>query len=141
VGGGQGALLSSPAASLLAMTPPAPVYDLVLLLDTSAEESLRAKVLADVQQAISVGGEQLRHDDWGVRALAYPIDHRTDAEYHLLQFHATAELLERLHRTLRITDGIVRFRIVKLKPGTPDAPEMGAPRREAEPAAVGEPAA
>ena len=29
----------------------------------------------------------LRHDEWGNRELAYPIRHREQAEYHLLQFH------------------------------------------------------
>jgi small subunit ribosomal protein S6 len=107
------------------MTLPAPTYDLVLLLDPQAEEELRTKILADTRDAIATAGEVVREDDWGDRALAYPIERHADAEYHLLQFHAhTPELLGELDRTLRITDGILRFRIVKLKPGTPDAPDM-----------------
>jgi small subunit ribosomal protein S6 len=118
------------------MTSAAPTYDLVLMLDPAAEEDVRSKILADVRQAITSQGELLRDDDWGDRALAYPIDHKTTAEYHLLQFHVgNAELLSGLERSLAITDGVIRFRIVKLKPGTPDAPDMGAARRpEAEPA-------
>jgi small subunit ribosomal protein S6 len=139
------------------MTLPAPTYDLVILLDPEVEEPTRAKIVADTRAAIEAQGELLRHDAWGVRALTYPIDHKTSAEYHLLQFHSTPELLETLNRTLRIADEVVRFRIIKLAPGTPDAPEtlatvgtIGTPRREAEPAgepvaaeaefAVGEPA-
>lgn len=113
------------------MTPPPAVYDLVVLLDAAAEDSVREKVLSELQSLISAGGELLRHDDWGDRQTAYPIEHRTDAEYHLFQLHATPALLDQLQRTLRITDGVVRFRIIKLKPGTPDAPDMRAPRREA----------
>jgi small subunit ribosomal protein S6 len=132
------------------MTLPAPTYDLVLMLDPQAEESVRAKVLADAHEAIAAQGELLRHDEWGDRAMAYPIDHKTDAEYHLLQFHAGAgELLNSLDRMLRIADGLVRFRIVKLKPGTPDAPDMRGARGgvadrghvEAEAASAPEPAA
>ncbi len=33
-------------------------------------------------------------------------------------------MLSALDRTLRITDGIMRFRIIKLKPGVPDAPDV-----------------
>jgi small subunit ribosomal protein S6 len=121
------------------MTLPAPTFDLVILLDPEAEEPTRTKIVADARAAIEARGEFLRHDEWGVRALTYPIDHKTNAEYHLLQFHATPELLENLNRTLRIADEVVRFRIIKLAPGTPDAPEMpgsaGTPRRETEPAA------
>ena len=107
------------------MAPLAPTYDLVLLLDPQVEEEARAKILSDTRDAIAAKGEVTRDDDWGSRALAYPIERKADAEYHLLQFHAgTPELLSELDRTLRITDGILRFRIVKLKPGTPDAPDM-----------------
>jgi small subunit ribosomal protein S6 len=98
---------------------------LVLLLDPNAEQDVRSKVLAEAQEAISAQGELLRHDEWGDRALAYPIDHKASAEYHLFQFHASsAELLNGLNRSLRIADGLIRFRIVKLQPGTPPPPDM-----------------
>ncbi len=116
------------------MTPPAPTYDLVLLLDPQADEQVRAKLIADTRAMIEARGELLRHDSWGERALAYPIARRASAEYHLLQFHiATTELLNELDRTLRIADEAIRFRIVKLAPGVPAPPDMaGAPARSAE---------
>lgn len=118
------------------MTLPAPTYDLVLLLDPQADASARAKILADASAAVKAHGELLRHDEWGERQLTYPIDKKTSAEYHLLQFHAgTVELLSDLDRSLRITDGVMRFRIIKLKPGVPDAPDMrssSAPARHSE---------
>jgi small subunit ribosomal protein S6 len=119
------------------MTLPTPTYDLVLILDPQAEADARAKIVADARAAIEARGEFLRHDDWGERALAYPIDRHPNGEYHLLQFHpGDAELLSSLDRTLRITDGILRFRIIKLRPGVPEAPDMrsaAAPARPAEP--------
>src|SRR5204863_9109992 len=113
----------------------------------------------DARAAIEAQGELLRHDEWGERAMAYPIQHKASAEYHLLQFHAAGGgLLDALNRSLRITDGVVRFRLIKLKPGVPDAPDMRAsaparradadaepgagpaPETEAAPAAEGSPA-
>jgi small subunit ribosomal protein S6 len=133
------------------MTLPAPTYDLVLLLDPQAEESTRAKIVADSRSSIEAQGELLRHDDWGERAMTYPIEKKANADYHLLQFHAgSSELLDGLDRTLRITDGVIRFRIIKLKPGVPDAPDLPAsapaaatpaPVAVVEPAAAEEPAA
>jgi small subunit ribosomal protein S6 len=109
------------------MTLPAPTYDLVLILDPRSEDDVRAKIVADTRSAIEAGGELLRHDEWGERALTYPIDKHANGEYHLLQFHrAGTELLSGLDRTLRITDGVLRFRIIKLAPGVPDAPDMRA---------------
>jgi len=123
------------------MTLPAPTYDLVLLLDPQAEETTRAKILTDTRAAIEAQGEFLRQDDWGDRTLTYPIDRKADAEYHLLQFHAgTPEMLGALDRTLRITDGIMRFRIIKLKPGVPEAPDvLAAPTEEPHGEPHGEP--
>jgi small subunit ribosomal protein S6 len=107
------------------MTASNPTYDLVLLLDPDAEDPTRAKIVADTRAAIDADGEVLRHDLWGNRALSYPIQRRTSAEYHLLQFRAANPgLLSRLNRSLRITDGIIRFRIIKLKPGVPEPPDM-----------------
>jgi small subunit ribosomal protein S6 len=121
------------------MTLPAPTYDLVMLLDPQVDEPVRAKILDDTRAAITAQGELVTDDDWGDRAMAYPIERKTTAEYRLLQFTTTTPgLLSELDRTLRITDGILRFRIVKLKPGTPDAPadmHKGATARPAEAAA------
>jgi small subunit ribosomal protein S6 len=103
-----------------------PTYDLVLLLDTSVDDSVRTKVLSDTEATIRKHGEVVGTHDWGVRATAYEIRKRKDAEYHLIQFHATRELLETLERTLRITDGVQRFRIIKLAPGTPAPPDGAA---------------
>ena len=112
-----------------------PLYDLVLLLDTSAEDSRRADILKNVEDAVGKGGEVVNKQEWGARALAFEIGHKKDAEYHLLQFHGTPELLSQLDRTLRITDEVVRFRIIKLAPGTPPPPEQ---RPEPRPGAIEE---
>ena len=100
-----------------------PLYDLVVLLDANAEDARRAEILKNVEDAIGKAGEVTNTQDWGPRAMAYEIRHKKDADYHLLQFHATPELLAQLDRTLRITDEVVRFRIIKLAPGTPAPPE------------------
>ncbi|HEX5307937.1 MAG TPA: 30S ribosomal protein S6, partial [Solirubrobacteraceae bacterium] len=117
------------------MTLPAPTYDLVLLLDPQADEAVRAKLIDDTRATIESNGELLRHDRWGERALAYPIDRKASAEYHLLQFHvATTDLLSSLDRTLRLADEALRFRIIKLAPGVGAPPDMssGARRADAE---------
>ena len=112
-----------------------PLYDLVLMLDSAAPDDQRQKVLTGVESTIASAGEIVNTQDWGVRQTAYEIRHKTDAEYHLLQFHATREVLETLQRTLKIADGVVRFRIIKLAPGTPAPP---ANRPEPRPTGIGE---
>ncbi len=91
--------------------------------------------------AIEAQGELVRQQEWGERALAYPIDRKANADYHLLQFHAgQAALLEGLDRTLRITDGVLRHRIIKLRPGTPEpTAAAAAPPRPTEATDAGAP--
>jgi small subunit ribosomal protein S6 len=120
------------------MTLPAPTYDLMLLLDPQAEDTTRARIVSDAVRAIEAEGQLVRQDEWGERPLAYPIDRKSSADYHLLQFHVSQKpLLESLDRTLRITDAVLRHRIIKLAPGTPE-PSSAAPRPAdgAEPAAA-----
>jgi small subunit ribosomal protein S6 len=108
-------------------------YDLMVLLDNAAPDELRSKVLSDAETLIGRQGTIVGRHDWGTRTLAYEIRHHADADYHLLQFQGGADLLRTLDRTLRIADGVLRFRIVKLAPGTPAPPEV---RPEVRPAAT-----
>jgi small subunit ribosomal protein S6 len=110
------------------MAVQSPLYDLMLLLSTSADDEQRTKILSDVETKITAAEGQIeRRDDWGQRPLAYRIHHQPDADYHLLQFTGPPSLIETLSHDLRITDGVVRFRVIKNLPGTPPAPESAPP--------------
>ena len=103
------------------------LYDLMILLDPNAPEGRQEQITGDVESMIQADGSLVGHHDWGMRRIAYEIDHRPEAAYHLYQFEGPNALLERLDHTLKITDGVLRFRIIKLKPGSPPPPE---PRSE-----------
>jgi small subunit ribosomal protein S6 len=110
------------------MAQDATIYDLMLLLATSAPEEQRAKILADVKSAIAAGGGTVvRDDEWGTRPLTYRISHEGEAEYHLLQLTAPPALLESLSHSLRIADSVLRFRVIKVRPGTPEPPSSPPP--------------
>jgi small subunit ribosomal protein S6 len=101
-----------------------PTYDLMLLLDPEADEERRTNILASLEQIIDRQGAVISRHDWGLRPTAYEVRKRGDADYHLLQFQGTADLLEQLDHALKITDGVNRFRIIKLRKGTPPAPDL-----------------
>jgi ribosomal protein S6 len=122
------------------MAAETPVYDLTVLLDADAPSERRAEILGAVEGAISNGGEIVSKHDWGVRTLAYEIDHHKDAEYHLIQLTGPPELLDRLRTALKVTDGVLRHRIIRLPSGMPPPPSLRPEPRAAEPAAA-EPAA
>jgi small subunit ribosomal protein S6 len=106
-------------------------YDLMLLLDPTAPEERRNAAISEAESMISSGGELVGSYDWGTRRMAYEIDHRPEADYRLYQFNGDNPLLERLNQRLRITDAVLRFRIIKVKPGqpTPPPPDQQAARR------------
>jgi len=107
------------------MAQAAPTYDLTLLLDVAVEDDQRTRILADIETMIAdAGGTIVSAHDWGRRKMEFEIKHKPEAEYHLIQFQGATELLERLERTLRITDAVLRHRVIKLKPGTPDPPDL-----------------
>lgn len=103
-------------------------YDLMLLLDPNTPDGRDEQILADVDGAIAAGGTLISRHDWGLRKMTFEIDHRPEAAYHLFQFEGDVTLLERLNHMLKITDGVLRFRIIKLRAGTPPPPD---PRPEA----------
>src|SRR3954447_5943555 len=105
------------------------LYDLMILLDPNVPEERHSQILSQVQSMIEGSGTLVGAHDWGLRKLAYEMDHRGEAGYHLFQFEGENPLLEQLDHTLKITDGVLRFRTIKLKPGSP-AP--AAPRGDAQ---------
>jgi small subunit ribosomal protein S6 len=107
------------------------VYDLMLLIDPNAPEERRTAAVSEAESLLSSSGEIVAQQDWGQRRMAYEIDHRPEAEYRLYQFEGDNALLDRLNQRLRILDGVLRFRIIRIKPGqpTPPPPEQQAPRR------------
>ena len=103
-----------------------PIYDLTLLLDPAVEADRREQIVADVADLIDRTGEFLGRHDWGSRQTAYEVHKKSEADYHLIQFRGETELLEQLDHNLKITDGVMRFRIIKLRPGTAQPPDLRA---------------
>src|SRR4029450_7701144 len=98
------------------------LYDLMLLVDPTAPEERGNAAISEAESMINSGGQLVSSYDWGTRRMAYEIDHRPEADYRLYQFEGDNQLLERLNQRLRILDGVLRFRIIKAKPGQPVPP-------------------
>lgn len=114
------ALLSCPASM-------AALYDLMLLIDSSAPEDRQREIVGEVDSMLRSGGEVVGAHDWGSRKIAFEIDHRPEAAYHLFQFQGGNDLLDRLGYSLRVMDGVLRFRVIRQPPGTPPPPARAEP--------------
>jgi small subunit ribosomal protein S6 len=106
------------------MAQPAPLYDLFTLIDATLDDERRAAIRDAARDIVEADGTIVTDQEWGVRPLAYEINHKSDADYHLLQFHAPRAVLETLDRTLSITDGT---------PPAPDPPRVERPGAVAPP--------
>jgi small subunit ribosomal protein S6 len=97
-------------------------YDLIILLDPSAEDDAQAKVLSDVEASIAQAGATIANDqDWGQKVLAFEIRHKPEAHYHLIQFTGPPTLPETLNRYLSINDAVLRHRLIHTPGGEPPA--------------------
>jgi small subunit ribosomal protein S6 len=107
-------------------------YEILLLLDPELSEERQAEIVGKARTLIEEGGGAVeRHDPWGRRKLAYPIDKKEDGIYHLLDFTASPETLDELTRVLKIDDDVLRHMATR-------RPEAGPSRPVAVGAAIGE---
>lgn len=112
------------------------LYDLMLLLDSSAPDDRQREIVAEVESMLGSEGTIVSTHDWGTRRITFEIDHRPEAAYHLYQFKGEGNLLDRLNHSLKIMDGVLRFRIIRQGPGSPPvppSPEPVRPRRDEAP--------
>jgi small subunit ribosomal protein S6 len=94
-------------------------YELVLMLDPEAPDDRREEIAEGARKRIESAGELKHAGSWGMRKMAYEIRQRTEADYRIFRFATDGPLLNDLDHTLKITDGVLRFRIFKVDPGAP----------------------
>jgi small subunit ribosomal protein S6 len=94
-------------------------YELVLMLDPGQDAPGRDAVAGEAKKQIEAKGTMKHENVWGLRKLAYEIAQRNEADYRWFRFEAPTELLDELNHSLRIADGVLRFRIFKVDAETP----------------------
>ena len=89
------------------------------MLDPDVPDERRDQIADETRKRIESGGT-LKHDtSWGMRKLAYEIRQRTEADYRLFRFEGEGGVLDDLNHSLRIADGVLRFRVFKVDPRSP----------------------
>lgn len=89
-------------------------YEVLLMLDPELAEERQQEIFARAQEIVTQGGGTWHgNDPWGTRKLAYEIDHKNEAVYHLFTFDCEPATLDELTRVLRITEGAMRHMAVR----------------------------
>jgi small subunit ribosomal protein S6 len=82
-----------------------PVLSEAQVKDTAAKFM---KILTDNKSEI------INEESWGLRKLAYPIDHKNTGFYHLVEFRANPEVIAALEQEYRRDEKVMRFLTVTL---------------------------
>lgn len=101
------------------MAKPAPEYELILMLDPELPDDRRDGLAQDARKRIEAGAELRQERSWGLRKMAYEIQQRTEADYRFFRFANGKDVLDDLSHSLKIADGVLRFRIFKVDPRSP----------------------
>ncbi len=83
------------------------------------------------------GGEIVYEEDWGLKQLAYPIQHKTSGFYYLIEFKAEPDFVGKLETQYHRDERIIRYLTVALDK---DAVAYAEHRREMRAAAKNAPA-
>lgn len=89
------------------------------MLDPQLDAPARDALAGEARGQIEASGSLKHENTWGLRKMAYEINHRTEADYRWMRFEAPSELLDSLDHNLKIADGVLRFRIFKVDPDAP----------------------
>lgn len=89
-------------------------YELLYIIDNGFSDEAKENLINKINAVVTDNGGTVDGiDKWGTRKLAYAINYKTEGYYVLVNFSAPATLPDELERVLRITDGIMRFMVVK----------------------------
>ena len=89
------------------------------MLDPETPDERRDQIASEARRRIESAGSLTAERAWGMRKLAYEIRQRTEADYRFFRFETESPLLDELDHNLKITDGVLRFRIFKVDPDSP----------------------
>ena len=94
------------------------VYELMIIVDQDVDDATTQATIAKVVELIEAdGGNVPTVDNWGRRRFAYPINHKHEGVYTVLEIVTQATNLDEVDRYLRLADEVVRHKIIRL----PDA--------------------
>lgn len=60
------------------------------------------------------GAQKISEEHWGLKKMAYAIDKKRTGVYHLFDFEATGEIIEKLEIQYKRDESVLRFLTVKL---------------------------
>ncbi len=60
------------------------------------------------------GGKVLHEENWGLKKMAYPIQHKRSGFYHLMEFEAPGEAISAMELEMKRDERIMRFLTMRM---------------------------
>ena len=91
-------------------------YELMVIVGGSLEESAAHSWVGTITKSITAAGGSVHGspDWWGRRRLAYPIKKSMDGYYAVFNVLAPGGALDEVERTMRLSDDILRHKLIRL---------------------------
>lgn len=88
-------------------------YETIFIIDQDVGEENIQALVEKFKNLIETSAQLESIDEWGKRRLAYPVNDKYDGYYVLVNFSADSEFPRELERNYKITDGIMKYIVIK----------------------------
>ena len=90
-------------------------YETVFILNpVLSETQIKETVKKFEDFLVSKGAEMISKENWGLKKLAYPIQHKKSGFYHLFEFKVAGEAINPYEVEFRRDERVMRYLTVKL---------------------------
>ncbi|HSJ11872.1 MAG TPA: 30S ribosomal protein S6 [Gillisia sp.] len=90
-------------------------YETVFILNpVLSDDQIKETVKKYEDFLVSNGAEMVSKENWGLKKLAYPIQHKKSGFYHLFEFKAPGEVINPLEVEFRREERMMRYLTVRL---------------------------
>ncbi|MCH8534370.1 MAG: 30S ribosomal protein S6 [Flavobacteriaceae bacterium] len=90
-------------------------YETVFILNpVLSEDQIKETVKKYEDFLVSKGAKMVNKEDWGLKKLAYPIQHKKSGFYHLLEFQVDGTAIDEFEVMFRRDERVMRYLTVKL---------------------------
>jgi small subunit ribosomal protein S6 len=96
-------------------------YETAFILTPVLSEAQMKDAIDKFKKVLADSGAELVHDDfWGLRKLAYPIQHKNTGYYQFFYFNAAPSVIATLETEYKRDERIMRFLTIKLDKNSAD---------------------
>jgi small subunit ribosomal protein S6 len=105
--------------------PQMQLYETIFIIHPELNEEDVEEHITRVENLVArLGGEILKTERWGKKRLAYEVDKHRYGFYVLLRLRGNPVILPELERHYRLTEGIIKSLVIRLKAEPKEEPVM-----------------